>query len=566
MRFRATALAALVPFLVPAVARAQAPPVPPDVYALTNARIVAAPGRVIERGTVVVQDGRIAAVGANVSVPADAVRMDLNGLSVYPGLIDVASAVGLPRPAPAGGFGGGGAAAARPREAGTPYELSASRTAAEAFSAPDTVLRPYLEAGFTTLGLAFEGGIFPGQTSVVRTGGAAGESRVLRTPVATQVAFGRRRDAYPETLMGALAFIEQQFLDARRGGALRESFARDPGRTEWPVHDPLHTALEPAATGAQPVWIAASRENDLRRAVALAKRLGLNYTLLGAQEGWLAADLLAAERRPVIVSVDFPRAGQVTGRALELHVAPVSGNDEARSAADSAAARRARGNAAALARAGVPFALSGFGVERAADVLTNVRAAIDAGLSRDDALRALTITPARVLGLDRALGTIEPGKVADLVVTEGDLFARDARVRHVFVHGVRNDVREQPRERAGRGRAAAGDTRATVAGEWQGTFTGAAEIAMTFTLRVTLTDSVATATLGTAHGETELSGRVRGSELQLRGDLATGGGATPAELTATLRGDRLEGTLNATGHPAAPFTATRSARAPEQEP
>jgi imidazolonepropionase-like amidohydrolase len=406
---------------------AQAPPTPPDHYVLTGARIVTAPGRVIERGTVVLRDGRIAAVGAQVAVPAGAIPLDLTGHTIYAGLIDAAATYGLP------------AVSGQDAERGA--ELMPARSAGDVWTAADPNVEAMRNVGFTTLGLTFEGGIFPGRVAAVSTGGAA-RSPVLRSPIAQQVALGRRRGGYPGTLMGAIAYVKQSFYDVQYDLRARQAFERARSGPR-PDYDPEHRALAPAATGEAPVWFLASTERELGRIPALASDIGVrNYVIVGAQEGWRALPALKRAAQPVIVSLEWPSAGEITGRAYELNVAPVSGPNTARAEADSAGLRAARANAAALTRAGIPFALSSHGMDSAATLRDRLRATVEAGLSADDALRALTVTPARLLGLEQAVGTIEPGKLANLVVTRGDLFAPDTRIRHVFVEGVRYDVPE----------------------------------------------------------------------------------------------------------------------------
>jgi imidazolonepropionase-like amidohydrolase len=305
--------------------------------------------------------------------------------------------------------------------------------------------------GVTVVGLAFDSGILSGQTAALSLGSTSVDSALLRPRVGIQIGLQTRRGGYPTTLMGTMAYLEQAFSDALYQKRVAEAFERNPGQGPRPVRDADREALIAAAEGKMPVFIAASRESDLRRAVALAKRSNLDYVLVGAQEGFRATDLLSKEAKPVIVSLNFPRPDEMSGRAFELHVAPLSGRDTADINADSAAARQLRGNAAALVKAGVPIALASFGLQRPQDFRTRVRNAVEAGLTPDEALRALTLTPARVLGLERVIGTIENGKMANLVVTEGDLFSRDGRIRHVFIEGRRFDIRET--ENTGRGRS-----------------------------------------------------------------------------------------------------------------
>jgi imidazolonepropionase-like amidohydrolase len=422
---------------------AQTPPTPPDDYALTGARIVTAPGRVLERGTVIIRDGRIVAVGARVEVPAGAIPIDLTGHTIYPGLIDAAATFGLPQ------------VTGQNTERGA--ELMPARSAADVWTATDSSVVALRNEGFTALGLTFGGGIFPGRVAAVSTGGAA-HSPVLRSPVAQQVVLGRRRGGYPGTLMGAVAYVKQSFYDVQYDIRARQAFERTPSGPR-PDYDPEHRALQPAATGETPVWFVASTERELTRIPALAGDIDVrNYVIVGAQEGWRALPALRRAAQPVIVSLEWPSAGEITGRSFELNVAPVSGPNTAKAEADSTALRAARGNAAALARAGIPFALSSHGMARAAELRDRLRETVDAGLSADDALRALTVTPARLLGLEQAMGTIEAGKLANLVITQGDLFARDSRIRYVFVEGVRYDVPERSGAQPAGGRRRSGSS------------------------------------------------------------------------------------------------------------
>lgn len=434
------------------------PPVARTDYALTNVRIVTAPGRVIERGTVVIRDGRIAAVGANVPVPAGVVRMDLGGHTVYPGLIDAATSIGLPSPTrplpqtaeatPApGGRGGRGAAlavqAGRGQALGrssspTPPvvlpELEANAEAADMFSPTDEQLRAFRAGGVTTVGLVFDGGIFPGRVGAALTGSQSNISRLaLRASAGQEVSFGNRRGGYPGTLIGSLAFVRQAYLDAQYEARVDQAFkAGTPGAR--PSNDPLRRALVPAATNAMPSWFVASEEREIIRVAEIATELGLrNPVVVGAQEGWRAVAALKKMGGTAVVSLDWPSPANVTGRIFLAYGDGKPGVAPPVTAADSA---EVRGNAAALARAGVPVALASFGGESGATFRDRIRATIAAGMSPDDALRAVTVTPAQLLGITAAVGTIEAGKLANLVVVTGsDLFASGNPIKHVFVEG-----------------------------------------------------------------------------------------------------------------------------------
>ena len=538
-----------------APAWSQAPPaaVQPDHYALTSVRIVAAPGRVIERGTVVVRDGRIIAAGPQVTVPATAIRLDLPGHTVYPGLIDAATSLGLPTlQGGGGGGGGGGAPPARPAGAppAPPQEVMPWREAGDVFYPADNDLAAARNAGFTTLGLLFDGGLFPGRVAAVNTGATA--RRVLRTPVAQQVVLGRRRGGYPATLMGALAFVKQSFYDTQYELRVRQAWERQPSG-DRPSYSAEVRGLEAAATGEIPVWFVAEGERDIGRIGDLAREMGVrNYTIVGAQEGFRAIDALKRTTLPVVVSLEWREANQVTGRAFELNVTPPTGPNQALARADSAATRAVHANPAALARAGVPFALSSYGLSNPAMMMREpMRQAIDAGLSADDALRALTVTPARLLGIDALVGTIDAGKLANLVVTQGDLFAREPRVRYVFVDGIRFDVpAAAPAQRNAQGQGGQGQgqaQRATIAGAWTGEVDGPTGL-LQISLTITESGDSLTGQFSSEMGNMEMRGVRTGNELTLNGTVTPPGmNAIAVTITGRVTGDQLSGTLTPQG-------------------
>jgi imidazolonepropionase-like amidohydrolase len=548
---RSALAATLVVGMSAVPATAQAPPVQPDHYALTNARVVTAPGRVIDNGTVVVRDGRVVAVGARVTIPPAAIRIDAGGHTVYPGLIDVATTVGLPAYGrQQAGRGGGGGGPSAPREG--PSEVLPAREAADVWSPSPEQLALLRGAGLTAIGLAFDGGIFPGRVGAVHTGDT--DARVLRPGVAQQVLLGRRRGGYPGTLMASISFVRQSLYDAQHELRTRQAWERQPTGPR-PEFNADSRALEPVITGALPAWLHAASERDLGRILEIADDAGLrNFVIVGAQEGWRAVDELRRAARPVIVSLDFPEPAEISGRAHELLVAPISGRDEPKERADSAAALQARGNAAALQRAGLQIALTTYGMADPAQLRERARAAIDAGLPADEALRALTITPARLLGIESLVGTIEVGKLANLVVVRGDIFGT-APIREVFVEGRRYEVpAPQQRQRAQNGR---GQERSAIAGDFVGEIDSPMGL-MQFTFAIAGSGDQLTGTFSSELGSIDLSGVQTDNEFVLNGTWTPPGmTALTTSITGRVTGDDLRGTITAQGMAPMPFTARR---------
>jgi imidazolonepropionase-like amidohydrolase len=440
--------------------RASTPlPGAPDLdYALTNVRIVTAPGKVIERGTVVTHDGRIAAVGAQVNIPPGAVRMDLTGSTVFPGMIDAASSIGLPNPnrivaaanadaAGRGGRGGRGGApgggrasiptAGRGSEPPPPPviepQIDATAEAADMFSPTDDELKAFRAGGVTTVGLVFSGGLFPGRVGAALTGARTGSRLGLKSSVGQEVAFGSLRNAYPATGIGAVAFIRQAYLDAEYENRVDKALkAGNPAAR--PSTDQFRRALMPAAANDMPSWFVAEKEREITRVAEIAKEMTIKSpVVVGVQEGWRSIPTLKASNATAVVSLLWPAPDSTTGYNFLLYGVGKTG--KLTPAEDAALNSQIKGNAAALVKAGVPIALASFGGASGATFRERVRSSIEAGLSPDEALRAVTVTPATLLGINALVGTIEPGKMANLVVVSGnDLFA-STPIKHVFVEG-----------------------------------------------------------------------------------------------------------------------------------
>lgn len=467
MALRPSLFVALVAPIMAAAAAAQtvdpgkaAGASPRTDYALTNARIVTAPGKVIERGTVIIRNGRIAAVGANVAIPAGVTRMDLSGSSVYPGLIDAATSVALPSPTralpaqpgtpsaqaaggrgagpPAGGRGGGaggrGATAASPAPPVVLPELDAGAEAVDMFEPTEEQLRAFRAGGVTTVGLVFDGGLFPGRVGAALTSPPVETNIKLRPAAGQVVSFGRNREGYPGTGIGAVAFIRQAFLDAQYEGRLDAAMKKGIPGAPRPSNDPFTRALVPAATNEMPAWFLASTEREITRATDIAAEMGLKGpVIVGTREGWRRLENLKRTGALAVVSLDWPSVESITGRAFLAVGNGRSGEAPAPTAADTA---EIRGNAAALARAGIPVAFASFGGESGNAFRDRIRLSIAAGMNPDDALKAATVTPAQVLGVSSSVGTIEPGKLANLLVVSGnDLFAAQNPIKQVFIEG-----------------------------------------------------------------------------------------------------------------------------------
>jgi imidazolonepropionase-like amidohydrolase len=397
----------------------------PYSYAITGARVVPVSSAPIDNATVVLSGGVITAVGTNVTVPAGAITIAGKGLSVYPGLIDMGSTAGLEAPA-----------IPRAENPQTTEDvervkrdtlLRAHLRAADHMNPAATALTKAAEAGITVI-LATPGsdGI-RGQSALVLTSigtdipqiGALADDRrgavVVRTPVALHVGVADRPaggEAYPNSLMGIIAFNRQAFLDAQWYQQARNR----------PHSAPLE-AMQPALAGRLPVAFRASTSREVLRALDMAKMFKLDPIITAARQVEdVTADLKAANAR-VIYSLNFP--------TRRPSLAPDA--DEALSVL------RDRANApkgpAVLDKAGVLFAFESNGLTEPKDFLKNAQKTVAGGLSKDAAIKALTLNAATLAGAADRLGSLDKGKIANVIVTEGDLFEEKTTIKHVFVNG-----------------------------------------------------------------------------------------------------------------------------------
>lgn len=401
----------------------------PPVVAIRNARVHPVSGPVIEKGTVVVRNGLISDVGAAVTVPSDAWVLEAAGLDVYPGLIDGLSSIGIPEAAPNPSGSGpaarpGGGPQSLPPPARGPEDRPLTNSwvrAADLLRPQERRVEPARSAGYTTSATFPAAGIFGGQGAIVNLGGEEAGRMVVQQGIGQYITLARNGfTAFPGSLMGTISYIRQVYLDADRYRTAKNLYSQKPQGLERPAYD---RALEGVLESPR-VLLPAVSETEIHRMIRFAKELNVNPVLYGLLDGYKAPAAIKSAGVPVLVTLKWPETPRDrdpeevdTIRTLELR-------------------ENAPGTPAALAKAGVPFAFYTDNIPPA-DLGRSIRRAMEKGLTADQALRALTLSPAEIYGVADRLGSIDRGKIANLVVTRGDLFREGSRVEYVFVDGVR---------------------------------------------------------------------------------------------------------------------------------
>ncbi|MDQ2922083.1 MAG: amidohydrolase family protein [Acidobacteriota bacterium] len=522
-----------------------------DTYAITNARIVTVSGPVIERGTVVIRDGLIAAVGVNATVPADARVIDGNGLTIYPGLIDASTSLGIPEPSPSpspspGQGGGFLAALLRPAATSTSSINSTQPVGLQPEVLAESLIKPggdqietERSAGVTTALTVPRTGIWIGQSALINLAGDTPQQMIVRSPVAMHVGFTPLRGGYPGSLMGVFATLRQMLLDAQRYREAQRIYEQSPRGLRRPSQDRSLEALLPVIDGRIPVVMYADREREVQRALDLADEFKLKAIIAGGSESWKLADRLQKGNVPVLLSLNFPK--RTTAAMPEADPEPL------RVLRERVAAPKTAGK---LANAKVRFAFQSGGMSTISDFVANAAKTIDNGLSKDDALRAFTIRSAEIFGVADRLGSIETGKIANLTIMRGDLFDRNSRVTHVFIDGRPVDLRPVT---AGTGQAGN-----IASGAWTLTVDlGQGELAVTLTLQQE-GDRLRGSMQG-ALGSVDISNASVGpaGDIRFTAPVTFEGQTTEATFTGTITGNEMRGAVNITGRAPGSFTASR---------
>lgn len=409
--------------------------VDPGWHALSNATVHVGPGEVIEGGTVVVRDGMIVAVldqdGAPAGggdgehgIPGGARVWDCTGLELYPGLIDPWVEVDAPRPDPA--------------DPGAHWNarVTPQRRARDGAGIDKATAEALREMGFAAAAMSPEGGIFRGSGALVSLA-AAGDPiegsgpemrrRVYRDGVYQAMGFDTRgaggERGYPDSQGGAIALIRQTLSDA-------DYYEAQPARS---MADP-NCLLALSRAGEPLLAFDVDDELEALRATRIAREFDRPALIVGSGLEFRRLEAIAEDGAPVIVPLNFPEAPKVAS----------IGDAEAVDLRELMTWEQAPTNPRRLEAAGLKVAMTTSKLKKRGDFAANLRKAIVFGLKEEDALAMLTTTPAALLGVQDQMGTLEAGKVANIVVADGPLFAKKTVVRDVWIDGQRHEVNPAP--------------------------------------------------------------------------------------------------------------------------
>lgn len=435
-----------------------------STYALENVQIVQRPGQVINRGTIVIRNGLIEAVGRSVDIPFDAERIQGDSLMVYAGFIDGLSHTGIPEPRQNnGGNNGNDEQVNRANPPNDRAGIQPERSVHELLQAGDESIAALRNAGFTAAHVVPRGRMLPGKGAIILLAGEDTNELLLQRDVSLFAQLAGARGVYPATPMGVMAKMRQLYREASRRMQVESLYASNSTDMPRPDYDAAHHALFPVIKGDMPVFMNTTDPLDIYRALRLRQTLGYPLVLTGLYGGFESIDLLLDTEAPLFLTLKLPAApdaedksekadsADTTAPALpaaydpSLHVTDHTNTDIERvnlEARREIFYKEYLATAATMYESGLNFGFTTLDV-KANEIHKNLRMMIEHGLSEDVALAALTTIPANVFGLSQRMGTIEKGKMANLVVSRGPVFEEDARIRYVFVDGEKFEMEDK---------------------------------------------------------------------------------------------------------------------------
>jgi imidazolonepropionase-like amidohydrolase len=411
----------------------------PAVYALTNCKIVISPEKTINSGTIVVRDGIITAIGAGVKAPDDAQIRDYKNKTVYPGFIEsylpatpkeIKDPDAKPEPAEP------------PKDTGktpvshwSPY-VHPEAEAIDSFKPDEKAMESLHKQGFTSALVVPVKGIFRGQSTLISLGEKEINEEIISPDVAQHVAFDRSAEDqtdFPDSLMGSIAMIRQTLLDTNWYMKANQAYKQNPAQISPEINQSL-ASLQGVIKNEQKVMFEVDNDLDLLRAIKITDEFSLHPLIRGSGYEYRQLPLIKKSGVTVILPVNFPDQLAIEDPQEAINT----------SLKDLQHWEVAPENPEKLYEASIPFTLSANGLDKPEKFLENIRLSVKKGLPEAVALDALTRQPAKLLGADKQLGTLENGKIADLLVTDGNIFNPKTKIIDLWVAGKRIEINKQP--------------------------------------------------------------------------------------------------------------------------
>jgi hypothetical protein len=521
-------------------------------YALTNATVITSPGKSISGATILIKNGLIDGIGNNIKIPSEAQVIEADSLFIYPGFIDGAGNAGVGKPSEA----------ERPANfdpSNPPDEIAGItpwRNVLDYYDPKSNQVHDWRKVGFTISQIIPEGGMLPGKTAIVTYGGKE-SSNILVQNSSLHARFrsaGGGRGMYPGTQMGMMAKFRDIYKNAELSQKHQALFASNSG-IKRPEMNKTIESFYPVLDKKIPVSFEVSNDLEIRRVLTLQKENGFRLILVGVSDVEPVINEIKAANSHVLLGFKLPN-----DKTANTNMDDLSDEMKARTQKIKDSYLQILKQASVLETAGIPFGFTTMG-STSSDMFKNLRLMIENGLSEDAALAALTLNPASMLGIQKFAGSIEKGKLANLVILTGPLFSEDSQVKHVIADGYIFDYEIKSKKSNGNG--SENGKVSNIAGIWEyisdtpaGSSGGIMEIRKEGDSYkgVISYDNPS----GNGKASSEMNNIVlSGSNLSFTFNVAAGGMALEVNVNGEINSDQFSGNMSLSEYGSFPLNATK---------
>jgi hypothetical protein len=441
-------------------------------YLLRNGNVVKQPGMILTKHDVLIKEGRIVEVGKNIKQPFDALTISVDSMYVYAGFIDGYSNTGIAKPEQKD--------APKADDPGFPSNdlagVTPQITSIETFKSSDKSVGDMRSAGFTISQVAPRGRMLPGASNVLLLGSGNADKLLIKAGSSQNFQFVTARGVFPSTTIGVMAKLRDVYKNAFITGSHIDKYKLNPSGLSRPDYDASAMAMYPVTQKAQKLSVVSPYTKDIHKSLTLMKELGFDMVLADVKQGWHYADEIKSNKIGLWLSMELPEENKVANKdstsqqkvkkdsiEAQKSIKEVDKNQDAFDAKKLESYKQYVGQAAYFEKKGIPFGFSMLNA-KPEELKKNLMLMISEGLTENTALAALTTHPAMMMGLSSIVGTVESGKLANLVISDKPFFNEKSKIRYVFVDGQKYEYNDMPKK--SEDKTPNGESQQSLTGKW----------------------------------------------------------------------------------------------------
>lgn len=428
-----------------------------NTYLLQNCFVVVQPGSTLSGQSVLLKDGFIVDIGPNIKPPYDAQIIKTDSMFVYAGFIDAFSHTGMPKSQEKD--------KPKAQDLGNPTLDLAGVTpqvrAVDSYNSNEKSVEEMRAAGFGISQVVPRGLMLPGQSCIQLLGDDKLENMTIKDASVQNFQLTPSRGVFPSTTIGVIAKFRELYKNASIAGAHEEKYKLNPAGLSRPDHSKELMALYPVTTKKTPLYFVAQKTKDVHKALGLKEELGFEMVLTDVKQGWHYIDQIKKNKINILLSLDLPEEDK---KDTKKQTTDITKKDSIATTVQKKTVVKEKNpeqlafenkkdnsikqylsQAATFEKNGIPFGFSYMEI-KSSDIKKNIKKLIDNGLSEQAALASLTTYPAQLLGISKLAGTVEKGKIANLVITEKSYFDEKSSIKYVFVDGDKYDFSLKPKK------------------------------------------------------------------------------------------------------------------------